>query len=85
MILFKKDHDCCFECNLFEHKRFCISLSRFLEQEYDVFLKFKITTRESHAGLELDIQVERLRFFIELTDRRHWDYDNDTYLPLGEV
>lgn len=47
-------------------------------------LMFRLTTRQSHGGLFLDLGILGYSFSFNFYDNRHWSYEFDRYFNEGE-
>jgi len=44
-----------------------------------VSFMFRLSTRQSHAGLDIDVGLLGYSFNFNFYDSRHWDYEAGTY------
>lgn len=84
MKFFKEDHDLCAEAHLWEHRSISVQLS-WWPKDSDWYIRFHATTTGNHPGINLQWRAGHLMFDINFFDERHWDDDNDCFLPLGVI
>lgn len=70
---------------LTENKAYNIQLDRFEAYDlvdFDLDINFH---RQDHAGPSLNISLFGYTLFLQIYDKRHWNYDEDRWETVGDV
>jgi hypothetical protein len=65
----------------FEHKFLELEV---IEDSSIVSLMFRLSTRQSHGGLNMELGLVGYSFNFNFYDNRHWNYELDRYYNYGE-
>jgi hypothetical protein len=65
----------------FEHKFLELEV---IKDSSIVSLMFRLSTRQSHGGLNMELGLVGYSFNFNFYDNRHWNYELDRYYNYGE-
>jgi len=67
-----------------KNKSLLIDVSKITGRRFRSIFDFSVswTVNCDHAGFTVYVQLYKFCFSFELTDGRHWDYDNDRFEEL---
>ena len=65
------------------HKNKFIELEVYKDSSL-VSLNASVTTRQSHAGIDIEVGLLGYCFHFNLYDSRHWDHENNCWLAHSE-
>ena len=77
--MLKKNRDLYFERHLARFKALSVQLSWWPNFRSNLYVWFRATTKEDHAGIRFSWHVWHLMFDVSLFDERHWDDEHDTW------